>query len=54
MDQTINNLWKNQNIFLRDVTPSIKVTWSKMELKIQEAQILRQNYLTYPNPKIIQ
>ena len=35
MDQTIKNLWKNQKIFLRDVTPSIKATWSKLELKLK-------------------
>ena len=51
MDQTINNLWKNQKIFLRDVTPSIKVTWSKLELKIDGAQVFRRNYSAYPNPK---
>ena len=51
MDQTIINLWKNQKIFLRDVMPSIKVTWSKLELKIHGAQVLRRNYSAYPNPK---
>ena len=54
MEQTKYNSWDDFRIIPRDTTPPIKVTWSKMELNIQEAQILRQNYLTYPNPKIIQ
>ena len=40
----------NYEIFPGERTPPIKVTWSKLELKICEFLILRSNDLTHPNP----
>ena len=39
-------------IFHGDRTPSIKLTWSKLELKFWECLIWKSNYLTRPNPDL--